>query len=248
MILSWTPHCVCLSLPVCYSSLRKPGTGTAVTWQTWWWAAWSAWETRCLWVSASITKLSAVRKRQQSLQREWSAPRVSGRGRNKSFVLLRELLLSQRNSSYTLALTQILSDIWRTSSCDVAVLPKKKKRLRNINQSESSSCIQRPLTSSWTPLWLRRRFTSRIALCTCSTALQRRTACLSLLQRPTGRTDTGACCVSPLRSTTSAGLTSSQRLDGTRGSGTPVTGNVTFFEEIRSLIKRKKKKVTSICD
>lgn len=58
---------VCL---FCYISLRKPGIGTAVMWQTWWWAVWSAWEMRWLWVSASTTKLSAARERQQSLQRE----------------------------------------------------------------------------------------------------------------------------------------------------------------------------------
>lgn len=76
MILSWSTHRVFLfflSLHVClfcYISLRKPGTGTAAMWQTWWWAVWSAREMRWLWVSASTTKLSAAREQQQSLQLE----------------------------------------------------------------------------------------------------------------------------------------------------------------------------------
>lgn len=58
-------------------NLRKRGTGTAVMWRRWWWAAWSARAPRCRWASANITKLSAARSRLQSFQPESSALTVS---------------------------------------------------------------------------------------------------------------------------------------------------------------------------
>lgn len=72
--------------------------------------------------------------------------------------------------------------------------------------------------------WCKRPRTSRTALCTCSTAQQRRTACPALPVVPTGLMDTAGCCASPPRSTTMAGPTSAPRQDATPGSGTSATG------------------------
>lgn len=174
-------------------NLRKPGTGTAATWQRWWWAAWSARAARCLWASASITKPSAVRRRRPGLQQESSALRVSGGGAEAPGAA----------TAWPAGLTHSLSIF-----------------------------AQRPLTWSWTPLWCSRRFTSRTDLCTCCTALPRRTVCPSPRPRPTGPTDIGGCSASPPRSTTSAGRTSSRRRGGTRGSGTPATGNEHFTNAV----------------
>lgn len=177
-------------------NLRKRGTGTAVMWRRWWWAAWSARAPRCRWASANITKLSAARSRLQSFQPESSALTVS--------------------------------DDHRCFKQTALVADNCKMNMPGV-QSCIYSCSQRPLTWSWTPLWSSRRFTSRIDLCTCSTALPRRIACPNLQPRPTGPMDTAACSASPPRSTTSAGPTSSRRPGGTRGSGTPVTGNAVFI-------------------
>lgn len=74
------------------------------------------------------------------------------------------------------------------------------------------------------PSWYKRRPTWRIAHLACCTVLMRKTASPSRLTSWTGPTDTGACCASPHRSTTSAGLTSVPRLDATAGFGTSATG------------------------
>lgn len=111
-------------------------------WRRWRWAAWSARAARCLWVSASITELSAARSRRQSLRRESSALRVSD-DRNKCSNKPLRLLMIFREMLCWLKLQEPKEDVEsqkRTEKNNQVVLRAQIDKTQHIKNQLDNPC------------------------------------------------------------------------------------------------------------